>query len=140
MKLLIYVNPKSALANGSSVDGAIDYQVGALLAKEIAALGLHTYAKHFSIPDTATAQLRVHRLDVAVANDVAVLDALSILKHKVQMAQDWARRTVTDPVSRSSVPTYVDELWERYPHTLYRDLLGADVARAMATGAVTPTC
>ena len=135
MKLLIYVPARSALANGSSESGLIDYEISPGLAWDIADLSLDAVAGKFTIGGNIAPPEGVHRLQCACAEDPAVLDALATLKHQINMARSWARAALLDrrglDGTDSYVPVYVERLWEKHPLALYRSLLGEEVAQAM---------
>lgn len=131
MKLLIYVNPKTALANGSAESGPIDYVIDAELAGNLGHLA--ELAGRFTTPNTPPPD--VHRLACAAATDDAVLDALMILQNEVDMAKRWAARALdlrkAGELTYDRAPPYVVRLWDKFPHALYRDLLGPEVEQAL---------
>lgn len=124
MKIVLFVTHPTRTV------GAMDYPVSDELAMEIYERQLGPYASKWFTHDKAAPN--VHRLQVADATDDAILDALGVLKHQVEMSQAWARRTLLDPhTRRPRIPQYVGGLWEKYPVRLYRDLLGPSVAAAI---------
>lgn len=128
MKLLLYVNPRTARANRSRDHGSVDYIVCADLASEITARNLLPYAERFALDDDKIPVPDVHRLDCAAATDAAVLDTLGILRHQVMMAKEWARHAeALAGEHKLLVPRFVYDLWARYPSALYRELLGPQV-------------
>jgi len=135
MKLLLYVNPRTALANGSAESGPIDYLVDAELAEKLASANLAELASRFVPLGKNTPAPDVHRLACAAASDDAVLDALGVLAQQVEMAQRWAERVISlrksGELTQEHAPPYIMRLWDKYPHALYRELLGPAVARAL---------
>lgn len=129
MKLLIYVPPPAALAHGSSVSGNVDYLVAPDLAWAITDRCLDTLAAKFALGASQHAAPGVHRLVCQAATDDAVLTALGKIQRQVNLAKSWARVRLLD--GPGDVPDYVEGLWTKHPVSLYRDLLGPDVAQAM---------
>lgn len=121
MKMLIYVPAKLALLNNATVSGNVDYAVSRELAAEVVDHRVADLLARFAIDDSAEPAPGVHRLVVANAADDAVLDALLGLKSQLDAARRWAESDST------RVPSYVRQIWNRYPHSLYRGLLGGAV-------------
>lgn len=129
MKLLIYVPPPAALARGSSISGNVDYLVAPDLEWAIADRCLDAVAGKFALGASQHPVEGVHRLVCQAATDAEVLVALGKIQRQVNLAKSWARVRLLD--GPGEVPDYVEGLWVKHPISLYRDLLGPDVAQAM---------
>lgn len=134
MKILIYVTH-------GHPHGPVDHVVSPHLAQMIDDLGVTPIAEKFIIDGTESPDL--HRLTCAEATDDSVLDAMATLQNQIDGAKRWARRRLTlsnvEYRTYENAPPYIHKLWDKYPHALYRDLLGPEVAAAMGFSDVTPT-